>query len=134
MREEIFVDTGAWFALFVAEDVHHSSARQYLDGCSGDLITTDYVVDETLTLLRTRVGPRRSARGGEQLFKSGFCRVEKVTTSDFLTAWRIFSEFIDKEWSFTDCVSRVIIDRLAITTAFAFDEHFRQFGTVKVVP
>ena len=40
----------------------------------------------------------------------------------------------DKEWSFTDCVSRAVIERLGITTAVAFDEHFRQFGTVIVVP
>ncbi len=49
-------------------------------------------------------------------------------------AWEIFSRFRDNEWSFTDCVSRVVMGRLGISVAFAFDEHFRQFGTVSVVP
>ena len=43
-------------------------------------------------------------------------------------------QYQDKGWSFTDCVSRVIMQRLDIRTAFAFDDHFRQFGTVTVVP
>jgi len=49
-------------------------------------------------------------------------------------AWEVFRQFRDKQWSFTDCVSRVVIERLSIPAAFAFDEHFRQFGNVAVVP
>jgi predicted nucleic acid-binding protein len=49
-------------------------------------------------------------------------------------AWVFFSTFQDKGWSFTVCVSRVVMERLSIATACAFDVHFRQFGTVAVVP
>ena len=49
-------------------------------------------------------------------------------------AWKIFRDFADKEWSFTDCTSKVAMEKLGITKAFAFDQHFRQFGTVQVVP
>jgi predicted nucleic acid-binding protein len=45
----------------------------------------------------------------------------------------VFQRFHDKEWSFTDCTSRVVMQRLGIQRAFAFDDHFRQFGTVTVV-
>lgn len=41
---------------------------------------------------------------------------------------------VDKQWSFTDCTSRVVMERLGIQKVFAFDDHFRQFGTVTVVP
>jgi len=40
----------------------------------------------------------------------------------------------DKEWSFTDCTSKFVIAQLAIAYALSFDQHFRQFGTVIVVP
>ena len=40
----------------------------------------------------------------------------------------------DHDWSFTDCTSKVIIERLQILEAFAFDHHFDQFGTVTRVP
>ncbi|ERT09640.1 hypothetical protein M595_0283 [Lyngbya aestuarii BL J] len=46
----------------------------------------------------------------------------------------MFSRFSDKEWSFTDCSSKVIIDKLKLTQAFSFDDHFRQFGSITVVP
>ena len=49
-------------------------------------------------------------------------------------AWQVFRRFSDKEWSFTDCTSKVVMDRLGITTAFTFDHHFRQFGAVTLVP
>ena len=54
--------------------------------------------------------------------------------SDVDAAWQIFATYQDKGWSFTDCVSRVVMDRLGIATAFAFDKHFREFGTISVVP
>jgi hypothetical protein len=48
--------------------------------------------------------------------------------------WEVYRRFADKQWSFTDCVSKVVMDRRGIRTAFAFDGHFRQFGTVTTVP
>jgi predicted nucleic acid-binding protein len=41
--------------------------------------------------------------------------------------------FGDKDWSFTDCASKVVIESRDIRQAFAFDRHFGQFGTVQVV-
>jgi predicted nucleic acid-binding protein len=57
-----------------------------------------------------------------------------LTEDDIREAWSIFLRYSDKEWSFTDCTSKVVIEKLQITTAFAFDHHFRRFGTVQVVP
>ena len=50
----IFVDTGAWFARYVAEDVDHSAAVAWFPSSPDMLVTTDYVVDELLTLLKVR--------------------------------------------------------------------------------
>jgi predicted nucleic acid-binding protein len=57
-----------------------------------------------------------------------------VTKEDVLAAWEVFRRFRDKDWSFTDCVSYAVMQRLQITTAFSFDHHFTQFGTITVVP
>ncbi len=35
---------------------------------------------------------------------------------------------------FADCTSKVVIEKLGLAYAFAFDQHFRQFGTVAIVP
>jgi predicted nucleic acid-binding protein len=77
---------------------------------------------------------QRALEVGPQLLGEAVCDVEWVSPADVRAAWRLFSTFRDKGWSFTDCTSRVVIDRLGITIAAAFDEHFRQSGKVLVVP
>jgi uncharacterized protein len=130
----IFVDTGAWFARFVTSDRDHSAARDWFEQNTYPLITSDYVIDELLTVLKVRGEYQRALEVGPSLFNGEVCDLEWVTQADVRAGWQVFSSFRDKGWSFTDCVSRVVIERLRVTTAVAFDEHFRQFGTVTVVP
>ena len=130
----IFVDTGAWFARFVPDDADHSAAREWFEQNTDPLLTTDYVIDELLTVLKIRGEFQRALEIGGSMLNGDVCDVEWVTQTDVNDAWQVFSTYRDKEWSFTDCVSRVVMERLRITTAVAFDEHFRQFGTVTVVP
>ena len=130
----IFVDTGAWFATFVPNDPDHVAAIGWFDRNSEPLVTTDYVVDELLTLLKIRREYGRAIRLGEDLLDEKMAQLEWVLPIDVRTAWLTFSQFRDKGWSFTDCVSKAVMERLNIQTAFAFDEHFRQFGSVSVAP
>ena len=130
----IFVDTGAWFASVVPSDRDHAAASRWLSQNTEPLLTTDYVVDETLTLLKVRGQTTRSMVLGEQFFRGSLATVYYLTEADIRLTWQLFRQFSDKAWSFTDCSSKVVIDRLQLTRAFAFDHHFRQFGTVEVVP
>jgi hypothetical protein len=128
------VDTGAWFARFVPDDPDHAAAMNWLARNDDRLITTDYIIDETLTLLRARGIRRRAIEAGVLLFASELSVVHYVTAEEIAAAWDVFRRFADKDWSFTDCTSKVVMESLGITTAFSFDRHFRQFGNVIVVP
>jgi hypothetical protein len=130
----IFVDTGAWFARYVADDVDHVSAVEWFESVPDLLLTTDYVVDELLTLLKTRGNAEIAFTVGAVFLAGSACRLEYVQTVDVARAWITFSTHRDKGWSFTDCVSRAVIERLGVKTACAFDEHFREFGDLTVVP
>jgi predicted nucleic acid-binding protein len=130
----IFVDTGAWFAAFVPNDPDHGAADAWLEANHEPLVTTDYVVDELLTLLKMRGEYQRALRLGASLFAGDIATLTWVTPEDIRQAWATFHRYQDKDWSFTDCVSRVVMQRLDMQTAFAFDDDFRQFGTVTVVP
>jgi predicted nucleic acid-binding protein len=130
----IFVDTGAWFAAFVPNDADHTAADAWLEANTEWLVTTDYVIDELLTLMKIRGEFRRALRLGASLVAEEITQIIWVLPGDIQQAWDIFQRYHDKGWSFTDCVSRVVMERLGIQRAFAFDDHFRQFGTVIVVP
>lgn len=129
-----FVDTAAWFALYVRDDPHHADACLWIANNPTPLLTTDYVVDETLTLMRVR-GQRSIAFDfGRDMFAGRAATLYFVTPRDIDATWAVFHDFADKDWSFTDCSSKVVIESFGIQTAFTFDHHFRQFGTVTVVP
>lgn len=130
----IFVDTGAWYASTVPADVNHPAVRQWLDANAEPLLTTDYIIDETLTLLRIRGYRDLALDLGQTLLAGELADIVQVTEMDFQNAWQVFRQFHDKQWSFTDCTCKVMMERLGIKKAFAFDRHFRQFGSAIVVP
>jgi len=130
----LFVDTGAWFALAVPTDPSHRKIRLTVEKFANRLITTDYVVDETLTLLRARGEPHRAIEMGYRFFDGRLARIYTVSESTRREAWEIFRKFADKDWSFTDCTSKAVIEELGIQAAIALDRHFLQFGTITVLP
>jgi hypothetical protein len=94
----------------------------------------NYVIDETLTLLRMRRENQRAIALGDSFFSGALATVHYLSKTEIQQAWQVFCQFSDKDWSFTDCTSKVVMASLNITQAFAFDHHFRQFGSVQVVP
>jgi predicted nucleic acid-binding protein len=50
----VFVDTGAWFAYFVRRDPNHRAATAWMRRNRQSLVTTDYILDELLTLVSWR--------------------------------------------------------------------------------
>ena len=130
----IFVDTGAWYASLVPTDPAHARAMAWLVANNSPLLTADYVIDETLTLLKVRGERRRALHLGARFFQDGLAEIHKITAAELLLSWETFQQFDDKDWSFTDCTSKVVMEQLGVTVAFAFDHHFKQFGTIQVVP
>ncbi len=63
-----------------------------------------------------------------------FCTIYYLTEVDIQLTWQVFRQFSDKDWSFTDCSSKVVMEKLGVTQAFSFDRHFRQFASIAVVP
>jgi predicted nucleic acid-binding protein len=130
----IFVDTSVWYAALVAEDAEHALAKSLFLIATSKLVTTDYVVDELLTLLVARDQRDVAVRFGNQFWSERLSQLHWVSPNDVKAAWQVFVSFTDKRWSFTDCVSYVVMKRLGISEAFALDDDFRQFGFVNVRP
>ena len=130
----IFVDTSAWAALFVPNDSRHDAARSWHEQNQQQLITSDYVVDELLTLLKARFSTRAAIRAGHILWSGRSCTLSYLNLQDLEQAWKIFQSHRDKGWSFTDCTSFALMQRLHLSSAFAFDKHFSQMRGIRRVP
>ena len=131
MREVVLVDTSAFHALQNAGDAsEHEAARaesERLEGEKALLVTTDYVLDETYTLLRSTLGHRASVRFGLEI-KRGGIEIVQVDERIQEEAWTIFERYSDKDFSFTDCTSFAVMRLGKIPIAFTFDRHFRQYS------
>jgi predicted nucleic acid-binding protein len=130
----IFVDSGACFARHVPSDPLHAIVHAWFASNDEPLLTTDYCIDETLTLLVARGRPALAMDAGRAFFHDHVAAVHFVTPSQVHRAWILFQQRATAGWSFTDCTSKIVIDELGIRAAVALDDHFRQFGNVAVVP
>jgi len=128
---KLFVDTSAWFALIDKNDQNHKPARDFLDQLDKAPVlfhVTDYIVDETATLLRLKVSHRQAVAFLDYLANSPHV-VRAYATPDLLAqAEDLFRRNKDKRWSYTDCVSFVFMDGEGLNDAFSFDASFREYG------
>jgi predicted nucleic acid-binding protein len=129
----IFVDTGFWYARYVSDDADHESATNWLASNTEHLVTTDYCVDETLTLIAARKRPELAIVAGRHLFSGSTARIHFMNNEQIHRAWILFQQRAIAGWSFTDCTSKIAIDDLGLASAAAFDHHFHQFG-INVLP
>ena len=128
----LFVDTSAWFAYVNRKDAHHEAVAEVLDGYPGRLLCSDYVLDETVTLCRRRLGHAVAVKIGEVLFDAAAIDLVRVGSADLRAAWQLFKSRADKPYSFTDCTSFVIMRRLKLATAATLDDDFQQEGFVSL--
>jgi predicted nucleic acid-binding protein len=131
----VFVDTGAWFAVQIEDDEHHAQAaetfRRLLEGpCN--LVTTNHVVGETYTLLRTVRGYPQAVRFLDLL--EAATRVQRVFVSEDLEkrAIALLHRYHDHDFSFVDAASFAVMRAQRIRHAFAFDSHFATAGFLRI--
>ncbi len=127
----LFVDTAGWVACADAADPAHSraaAARDHWLDQGGLLVTSDYVVDETLTFLRLRLGLDATEAWWRQVEGSSRLRWKSVTPARADKARDFFFRYRDKEFSFTDCTSFVVMRELKLREALTTDRHFAQAG------
>jgi uncharacterized protein len=127
----LFVDTAGWVACADGADPRHHEAAAARDGWlegGGYLLTTDYVADETLTLLRFRLGLKIAEAWWRQVEGSSRLRWEFITLARADKARALFFRYHDNEFSFTDCTSFAVMRELRIRDALTTDDHFAQAG------
>lgn len=125
----IFVDTSFFAALLLPKDANHARATQAVAELgevrlSDVLLTTNNVILETITVARYEGNHRAAVRAAELLYAGSMARLYRTTSEDEADAVAYLSRHDDKEYSAVDCLSFVVMLKLGITEAFAFDDDF----------
>lgn len=131
MTKTVFLDSSFLKGLIDFKDDFYQQAGKIwlrLRDERGNLITSNFIVDETLTLLRAKCNLETAVKFRDLLAENSYIiKIVRVTVADEAGAWQWFVN----DWSrlsFTDCVSFALMKRLGVNRAAAFDEHFKRAG------
>lgn len=124
----IFIDTGAFYALADASDAHHAAARAFYVTAFREhrFFTTNFVLVETWLLLRNKLGYHAAQTFFATIQKEIIVLLE-IASVDLERAALIMDRYADQEFSIVDATSFAAMERARLTAAFAFDGHFRAF-------
>lgn len=131
MKQPVFVDTSALYALNDSDDRHHADAVRLLNQLLKHrprLITSNHVLGESYTVIRSSLGHEKAIS-----FVSSFNESKSFeclfTPHDLeLKAYRLLEKYSDQSFSFVDATSFVWMKQLGIREALAFDNHFVTAG------
>ncbi len=128
---KVFVDTSAWLAFYDRSDQHHQAAThlaEQLKKQRANLVLSDFILTETLTIIRYRIGHQWAVRFGQSILDSQLAELVNIGEPTRRRAWDIFQQYKDKDFSFTDCTSFAMMEQLGLKVVVAFDKHFEQYG------
>ena len=127
----IFIDTGAFLGRYLSRDQHHRSAVtiwESLVSGSENFVTSNFVIDETLTLLGRWAGYGFAIDRAKNIYASRAFTICRPGRDDEMKALQFFGKYADQQVSFTDCISFALMKRERIERVFSFDKHFKLAG------
>ena len=128
----VFIDTGAFYDFLIANSQRHEDAietmKEIQNGRWGSIVTSNYILDELITLICNKTSHSVAAKGVGELRRSRIINMYFIDAQTEKLAWRIFNQSGNPEISFTDYTSFAVIDILDIDVVFSNDKHFKHAG------
>ena len=136
MNRGLYVDTGCWVALFDLADPYHARAQALFDSNREWVrFLNEHVLSETVTLLRSRVGPESARNFGRDVLEGKVGHLLKCDRSHILSALELIVKYHDQRISFADATSVLVVRAYDIPKVASFDRHFRIILTEReIVP
>ncbi len=129
---KILVDTGAFIALFVKEDINHKiTSNQYVEYRKQNtlLFTSDYILDELFTRLLYDCGEyimKIKVKQINQMIEQKELTLLSVDKVIFEKAQEIFLKFSEHKVSFTDATTYVLYKDFSMDEIFTLDSDFKK--------
>ena len=126
-------DTSFWVALAARRDRNHPDARALWSTQAEPVVVTNHVAGETWTFLRRRAGHVVAVQA-LSVFRSTRVNLVHIDERDEGEAWKWLQRRDEREFSFVDATSFVLMRRLRIREALAFDGDFTSAGFTELRP
>ena len=127
----IFIDSSAFYLIINKGERLHKIAKKTFNKIILDndiLVTSDYIIDETLTLVSRKWGKYYAIEFWDSIKNSDILKVMKLSERQFYKTIDLFRKYKDHDFSFTDCSCFIMMNDLKINKVFTFDKHFLSFG------
>jgi len=134
--KSVFADTSYWVALTDREDSLYQTAGERSDLVGSCLIvTSDAVLIEYLATFagRGEYWRKQAVEYVDKMLKNPQVQIVPDTHQPFTTAFDLYRQRPDKEYSLVDCDSMNIMRSRSITEVLTEDHHFKQEGFVPLL-
>jgi uncharacterized protein len=128
----LFADTFYFLALLNKHDEAHTKAVDYAHRVER-MVTTEWVLTELADGLSSSRSRGMFSRTRQELLADENVEVVPLQMELYDEGVKLYASRSDKEWSLTDCISFVVMERLGIAEALTADHHFEQAGFVRLL-
>lgn len=124
----VFADAFYFFAILNPGDEAHERAVEFSRAARSPLLSTAWILTELADGL-CRSANRRVFRALlEEIQADPDSVIVPPSEEDFEKGVTLYDSRHDKDWSLTDCISFVVMDRYNVREALTGDHHFEQAG------
>lgn len=129
----VFADTSYFLALLNARDKAHLRVVAHTSAFRGEMVTTAWILTELGDALCYPSNRSKFLDTLNTLKANPQAKIAPADAMLFEEGVKLFEARPDKEWSLTDCISFVVMQREGITDALTGDHHFEQAGFVALL-
>ena len=124
----VFADTFALIAWLNPRDHAHAKVAAYLDGFTGRLVTTEWVLVEVADALSAPEARATAVAFLQAVRADPLFDVVGYLPAVYRAGFDLFAARPDKAWSLTDCISFGVMREHGLSEALTADHHFEQTG------
>ena len=130
---KVFVDTGAWIALWDKNDKNHIEAKKHLQLLKrrrARLFSNDYILSETYTRFIYDFGLNAALEFYQSVVEGAEHNLTVIEIDEGArqSVWRFLRKYSDHKLSFADATAAVCFLNYELDEIFTFDGHFREIN------